>query len=513
MQHYDVIVIGAGLGGLVSGAKLAKEGYSVLLIEQHNIVGGCATVFKRKAFTMEVGLHEMDGLDEADPKMEIFHELGVFDHVEFLRLPEFYRFTNKRVDIVIPDDRDDAMKVLIERFPKEQKGIEKFFKTIDALRREINRLPQKRWQTLMLLPIFPLLYPSLTFNTFKTLGTFLNDIIEDEDLKLVLQANIQYYHDDPYTMSLIYFSAAQDSYFRGGYFIKGGSQKLSDYLASIITDHGGEVLLKHKVSKIITENGKVVGVQYHKSRGKDPKIENAYAKVIIANSAIPNVAQMLDPKEQARITDKTKELLHAPSLISLYIGFNKPLKDLGNKHYSTFVFDKKLKSQKEILENNKGDFAKRNFVFVDYSQIDSDLAPEGKSFGVICCLDYCEDWEHMDKEAYKKKKEDVAQTLLRRLESEIPDISNAVEYYEVGTPKTIQRYTLNPGGVPYGYAQVPKQAGIFRVPNKSPIPNLYYASAWTNPGGGFTGAILSGWFCAREVEDALKNNQNKGKKC
>jgi len=103
--------------------------------------------------------------------------------------------------------------------------------------REINKLPSSRWKTLLLMPLFPLLYPALTFNTFKTLGSFLDEIIEDEELKLILQANLQYYHDDPYTMSLIYFSAAQGSYYKGGYFIKGGSQKLSDYLATIIIDH------------------------------------------------------------------------------------------------------------------------------------------------------------------------------------------------------------------------------------------------------------------------------------
>ena len=84
-MKYDVIVIGAGLGGLTAGAKLAKEGKKVLVIEQHDRPGGCATTFKRKDFTLEVGLHEMDGLDRTDLKMKIFRDLEVFDHVEFVR--------------------------------------------------------------------------------------------------------------------------------------------------------------------------------------------------------------------------------------------------------------------------------------------------------------------------------------------------------------------------------------------------------------------------------------------
>ncbi|MGW8316703.1 MAG: FAD-dependent oxidoreductase, partial [Bacteroidales bacterium] len=53
-MKYDVIIIGAGLGGLTAGARLAREGKKVLMLEQHDRVGGCATTFKRRDFTMEV---------------------------------------------------------------------------------------------------------------------------------------------------------------------------------------------------------------------------------------------------------------------------------------------------------------------------------------------------------------------------------------------------------------------------------------------------------------------------
>ncbi|MCG3256583.1 MAG: NAD(P)-binding protein, partial [Candidatus Heimdallarchaeota archaeon] len=126
----DIIVIGAGLGGLVSGAKLAKEGKKVLLIEQHNIPGGCATVFKRKGYTLEVGLHEMDGLHEDDFKVKIFEDLNVFENVKFLEIPEFYRFTNERVDIIIPHNVNQAIKKLVSVFPDEESGIKKYFDVI-----------------------------------------------------------------------------------------------------------------------------------------------------------------------------------------------------------------------------------------------------------------------------------------------------------------------------------------------------------------------------------------------
>ena len=70
-MKYDVIIIGGGLGGLTAGSKLAKDGKKVMLVEQHNIPGGCATTFKRRGYTMDVGLHETDGLNETDTKTQI----------------------------------------------------------------------------------------------------------------------------------------------------------------------------------------------------------------------------------------------------------------------------------------------------------------------------------------------------------------------------------------------------------------------------------------------------------
>lgn len=67
-SEYDAIVIGSGLGGLTAGALVAKEGRKVLLLEQGDTFGGAASLFKRKGFSVEAGLHEIDGLDDCDIK-------------------------------------------------------------------------------------------------------------------------------------------------------------------------------------------------------------------------------------------------------------------------------------------------------------------------------------------------------------------------------------------------------------------------------------------------------------
>jgi len=169
------------------------------------------------------------------------------------------------------------------------------------------------------------------------------------------------------------------------------------------------------------------------------------------------------------------------------------VRELGYKYYSTFVYDKSIKTQRDILKNNKSDFAQRSFTFVDYSQLDSKLAPPAKSVGAICCIDYLKDWEKLERADYNTAKEQVAQAFIKRLEKLIPGVDNIIEYYEVGTPKTLKRYTLNPGGAVYGFAQTPAKKTV----DTSSLPgNLHFASAWGKTGGGFSGAIYSGYLCA-----------------
>ena len=473
---YDVIVVGGGLGGLTAGAKLAREGKKVLLIEQHSQPGGCATTFRRHGFTLEVGLHEMDGPSARDMKNRIFSELEVFDNVQFIKVPEFYRFENNRINITIPHDPVAASSILKEQFPEDNAGIDEYFSQI------LN--PKKK---------------AASEGTHEdiSVGEYLDSIIKNEDLKLILLGNLGYFHDDPYSLSLAYYSLAQGSYFNyGASYIKGGSQILSDHLADYIIKHGGNVVLNHLVTAINEEDGKLTGVVYREKGKANSEILKASGDEIIVNAALPQLAELLPEELRPTLVEKISKQRTGASLLTVYFGFKANLRTLGNKHYSTFFFDSSINSQKEILANNMGDYSRRSFAFVDYGQIDSALAPEGKSVGSICCIDYTSIWDKLSMEEYKAYKEEVARIFIKRLDKYIPGISDTIEYYEVGTPATIRRYTLNPEGAVYGFAQTPGRA----ITDTADLPgNLHIASAWGKTGGGFSGAIYSGYLCAINI--------------
>ena len=478
----NIVILGAGLGGLTAGAMLAKMGHKVTLLEQHNIVGGSATTFKRRGgFTVEVGLHEMDDpFDET--KQEIFDFLDVYEHVEFVQAKELFKVKTSKGTFVMPEGIDAAKKALKAYFD-DAKGIDAYFTLISDIAHDYVCLQSITWWQKLL---FPFAFRSLFKNRNKSLKEVLDTLMDNEELKLVLSTNIKYYHDSTKDFSILYHALAQYSYYNGGgWYIKGGSQKLSNHLASVITDHGGEIITKAYVNKIEHTAKKVTGISY-KKKGEIYRLK---ADVVVSNASPMQTYEMADVDYE---NNKTLGI----SLYTLYLGFSKNIKTVyGAGAYSTFDFSK-LDSLDAYENSLSQPIEKRTKVFVDYSQVDSGLTDEEKSLGVICGGDDIKDWQGLDDEAYKTKKEAVTKALIADLEKDYPGISELIEYAELATAKTVKRYLQTPAGTAYGFA--PTASQFFRPPESTSdkLDNLFFVGAWVI-GGGFTPAIMSGAMVAR----------------
>lgn len=488
------------MAGLTAGATLSKFGKKVLLLEQHYKPGGCATTFKRGDFVIEVGLHEMSGLVQNGTVLQIFDMLEIDQNVEFLRVPEFYAVVSDEENFVFPHGYEAATKALIDRYPEEEKGIKRFFKLIAGIRKEGSNLPRTPWKRKLMYPLMPLLYPNLVEASRHTVGSWLDKNFTNENAKLDLVAHIAYWGDDPYTLSMFYFGMPFSGFVEnGGHFIKGGSQQLSNHLASYIEKHGGSVLLGKKVEKIVSNNGQVTGVTFRDNFNEKSNSVTISCDNVVANCAIPLIPELLDEPYATTLQEKISYATNSCSLLCMYLGFNTDVGAFGVKHYSNVVEGDDVKTLRDIKPNHMGDWSKRRFIFVDYGKIDAHLSPPGKSEGVICTVDYLQDWEELNEEDYKAKKEKVAQILLQRLEEQFPGIRESIEYYEVSTPRTIQHFTSNPSGSVYGFAQSKEQSATKRFRNNFLIPNLYFASAWAFPGGGFEGSIMAGFLAALQM--------------
>jgi len=477
-----VTIIGAGLGGLSAGALLAKRGYRVTILEQHNIVGGCATTFKRKGgFSCEVGLHEMEGVYTNPKIVEIFKELNVYENVEFIKANEFFEVTTKRGKFLMPDGLDSAKRALIDRFPSEQEAIEYYFKLISKISKDINTLQNPSWYQY---PTLPIALTKILLLKSKSVTDIFNKIFKNQELKLILNANVQYYNDSPDTLSFLLHAIAQHSYYKGGgYFIKGGSQVLSDYFAKVIKDNSGEIITKALVTKCSSNS-----VEY---KYKD-SIYTIKSDKIISN---------LSPQDTYRLfnIDYTEKKPLGDALLTIYLGFSKNIKEhYGKRAYSNFILDD-IESVEEFNAMIKKDILKRAFTFVDYSQIDSNLTKDNsKSFCVVTMVDKIEDWQKISQNEYQDKKAKLIEVVLKKLDKYYPNISSFVEYAEVGTAKTVKRYIKTPNGTAYGFKPTPKEFfRAFRFKSNR-VKNLYFVGQWVIAGG-FSPAIMSGAICANKI--------------
>ena len=477
-----VTIVGAGLGGLTAGALLAKRGYDVTLLEQHTVVGGCATTFNRKGgFICEVGLHEMDGVYSNPSIVKIFKKLGVYEAVEFVKAPEFFEVRTKRGNFLMPDGVVNAKKALVEKFPHEKKGIEAYFKIIEKVGTSLEQLQNASWYHYLFFPFF--FWNILRYKP-KSVSAVLNKLMEDEELKLILNSNVQYYNDTPDTLSFLLHAVAQYSYYKGGgYFIKGGSGRLSDHLAQVVRENGGEVITQANVVSC-SENR----VEYlHKKEQ-----QSIYSDMVISN---------LSPEQSYKLykLPYTEKRALGNALLTIYLGFSKNLKDVyGTRAYSNFIFDE-IRFMDDFKKSISEDILKRPFIFVDYAQLDSGLTKDStKSFGVTTTMDAIEEWEALSHDAYEKRKEELIVSTLKRLEKHYPNISDLVEYAEVGTAKSVKRYIKTPNGTAYGFKPTPE--AFFRVPNvqSNKVDNLYFVGQWVIAGG-FSPSIVSGLLCYEKI--------------
>ena len=526
LQQYDAVIIGSGLGGLTCGATLAKAGKKVLVLEQHNLIGGCATCFKRKGMLVDAGLHELDwGSPRTDMKHIIFREIGLFDKITLVPLPTAWsiRESNKKdSQITIPHDNHTktqsnaqshaTLSALSQIFPHEKRGIEKYFKKIAFQARLNRKFPfMMSFLDFFFAPLTTLSFLTISAIRNRNVGDMLDSMIQDSKLKRILNINLAYYHNDPYKFDWNYHAIAQTNYYHQGMYIKGGSQNLSNALAAIITENGGEVRANADVTQILLDEKdttKAVGVCYQDTKNKEQ--HNVYGDKIIANcdphSAYTKLLSNVSPKVYERDSKLTQKFEIQTSLLSVYMVFDTDLsKKFPDMDYSTFFVDSTEFEKPFNRQNTKQleiPITQRDFVFVNYSKIDSGLSQRDDRFlGVITTVSSYAEWDNLDKEAYKNKKQEVKEAFEKRLEEFFPGIMESCIHSELATPKTIERYVRTRKGTPYGYDQ--SNEGFFsreRFKSKS-IKNLYFASVFGFPGSGFTGAILAGYRTARKILD------------
>jgi phytoene dehydrogenase-like protein len=493
-QNYDVIVVGAGLSGLATASLLAQKGKRVLVLERHSLAGGYATNFEREGFTFDASLHSFNGMCEGADSYELLKACGVANQVDFLPHPFLYRFVDDDVDMTV-GERDIAQfeRQLGEMFPSERDGLSRMFKEARATHKQIGKVFTSNWPVPLRVLSMPFVFGKVLRYEHDTVERFFSRFIGDPRLKDLLSVQWSYYGLPPDRLNFPYFCYPFIDYLHhGGYSIKGGSQVLSDALVDVIERHGGRVLLTTPVKKVLVANGRVVGVEAK-------RLGSVFAPKVVSNiSPIAMVSLVGEQHFGGKYLNQLKSMRTAISGLQVYLGLDCPLSELGvrDDEYIIFVGRKNsLSDQYEALQANDLEHGRTAFSINLFSSVDPSLAPLGMSTLGLFTLCGGQYWHDLPRDQYEIRKAEVTATLIERAEAMLPGLSSHIKVCETGTPRTMTRYTSNPAGSFYGFEQSVDQAGLLkRFGQKYPIKGLYQVGAWTFPGAGYIGALMSAKF-------------------
>lgn len=496
MNSYDVVVIGAGNGGLTSAVSLAQKGLKVLLLERHNIPGGCATSFCRGRFEFEVALHQLSGLgtpDKPGPLRSYLHGLEVVDELEWVAMENLYRIVLPgKLDLTLPAEKDALISVLQARFPHEKESIVQFFDMLynffyQVIQGFFMRDPEISKEK------YPLYFKYALKNTQEILDEYFTDPL----LKLALSPYWAYMGIPTSHLAFVDYAALMFQYIEYKPFhLKGGSQALSNSLLARFIQHGGEVRFNCAAKKIMVENGRVTGV----ITADDDTI--ACERVVSNASSVVTYTELIDAE---KVPEKQFEIMSGSTIgtsaFTMYIGLDCEAKDLGIDESTIFFYESADPDQQAAAVKNL-DMSQDPFLLSCYNLVDPEASPPGTCQIAIVDMAYADPWLQVPPAEYQQMKYNCADIILNRVEGLFPGFRDHIEEIDIATPVTHMRYLGTPGGAFYGFDQYAKDSNLF-IPPRAPIQGLFLAGAWAGAGG-FQPTLMSGGAAARAVLRDMK---------
>ena len=463
-DRYDVIVIGAGVGGMVSAGFLARAGKSVLVLDHHYLPGGCCTAFPRKGYTFDAAVHHIGACGRYGIIGQILSRFGL--NFPFVHLDPMDNLTFPDAEVQIPADIDDYAAELSLRFPDEKEQIACFFKDLVRLYRQILRHEG----------------PLLDQHRSASFDALLRNYFSNGTLRRILGAQWGYLGSPVEEISAVGMCQMLVSYWKdGAYYPIGSTQAFSNALAENLLQAGAHVLLKAGVSEIIVENDRVCGVRTQDGIvvRADVVVSNVDARQLFEDLLPPEVCS----PERARIG----QMRVAPSYYGLYLAVPSEL-DLTHLPRGFYY-----------LSDHDGSSAFEWIYLSVPTRYDPSLAPANKQIismtvGVRSSAPEFVAWQD-DKSA-------MARQVIKYLDMRVPGLSNHIDFMDSASPRTIARYIRTKDGVAYGWAVLPDQSGDARFPSTTSLNGLYLVGQWTSPGPGVAAVAASGWATAARISGA-----------
>lgn len=457
-DHYDIVVVGSGLGGLTCANRLARCGHRILLLEHHHRLGGLATWFKRKGHIFDISLHGFPyGMVKTCRKY--WNKAITSSIVQLKNIV----FDNPQFSLRTTFDKEDFTRLLQTHFQVPLATIERFFATVASMNFYDDQAMTTR-------ELFHQFFPGRS------------------DVHRLLMEPITYANgstlDDPAITYGIVFSNFMN---KGVFTFEGGTDRLIGLMTDELESNGVTICCGAKVDKILVEKGRVRGVS---AMGR-----NISARAVVSNSGITNTIDNLTDR-QAYSDDflaRADKIRVNNSSCQVYFGITKgeTIDDVGDLLFT---------SQAPAFDS--GELLDLQSTSKTFSLYYPKTRPGENRYTIVASMNSrFDDWATLPEDEYRQQKQQLISRTLNDLERYLPGVSSKIDWMEAATPRTFNTYTLHTKGTSFGtkFEGLDISRSIFKE-----VSGLFHVGSVGIIMSGWLGAINYGVIVANDVDGFLR---------
>jgi len=468
LEKYDVIIVGSGLGGLVCGYILAKNGYKTAIFEKNAQIGGCLQTFTRKGVKFDTGMHYVGSMEDGQIMHKFFKYLNLLDDVELSPLNQngFEVISILGKTYKYAKGSENFVETLSQYFPKNRSDIQNYVNQIENI---ANSSPLYNLQNINENPA-----DTQYFTT--SVNEFIDSCTANQELRRVLAGNLPLYAGIKDKTPVYIYALLSNSYIQSAYRIVGGSDSIALSLEKSINAFGGKIYRNAEVTELICDDKKMTKIKLKNGQEFEGQyfISNIHPQTAITKIHSPLLRKVY--------RDRIANIENTISTFTVFLIFKKNMVkylDYNFYHYDT----------EDIwsVENYTSENYPLNYLYMHQAVEHGEKYAQ--SAQIITCMrfDEVQQWENTSVgkrgEEYEKFKRAKTEKIIDKLNEQFPNIKACIEDYYTSSPLTYRDYTATTKGAVYGILKDKNYPLQTRISQRTKIPNFFFTGQNINSHG------------------------------